>query len=165
MVKFKGEIEVKLGGAQPEVGQQAPDFKAVKNDLSEVRLSDYKGKRVVLNVFPSVDTGVCAASVRRFNKAAASLKNTVVLCISMDLPFAQQRFCAAEGIENVVMLSAFRCTCFSDRYGLRMESGPLEGLLARSVFVIDEDGKLLYKQVVPEVTEEPNYKAALDNLK
>ena len=83
----------------------------------------------------------------------------------MDLPFAQQRFCAAEGIENVVMLSAFRCTCFSDRYGLRMESGPLEGLLARSVFVIDEDGKLLYKQVVPEVTEEPNYKAALDNLK
>lgn len=165
MIKFKGEIEVKLGGKQPEVGQMAPDFMAVKNDLSEAHLSDYKGKRVVLNVFPSVDTGVCAASVRRFNKEAAALNNTVVLCISMDLPFAQQRFCAAEGIKNVVMLSAFRCTCFSEKYGLRMETGPLAGLLARSVFVIDEEGKLVYSQIVPEVTEEPNYEAALAILK
>lgn len=164
-IKFKGEIDVTTNGELPKVGEQAPNFKAVNNDLQEVKLSSFLGKKVVLNIFPSVDTDVCAASVRRFNQEAAGLNNTVVLCISKDLPFAQKRFCGAAGINNVIMLSAFRCNCFQDRYGVLMENGPLEGLLARAVVVIDEEGKVIYEELVPEVTHEPNYEAALAALK
>ena len=120
---------------------------------------------MVLNIFPSLDTPVCAASVRRFNQEAASLDNTVVLCISKDLPFAQSRFCTTEGISNVTALSVFRCRHFDERYGLTMTDGPLKGLLARAVIVIDEEGKIIYEQLVPEITSEPDYDAALNALK
>lgn len=163
-INFKQQ-PIHTHGDLPKVGEMAPDFSGVKQDLSTVSLHDFKGKRVVLNVFPSIDTGVCAASVRRFNKEAAELENCVVLCVSKDLPFAQGRFCAAEGIENVLTLSQFRNTCFEEHYGLRMEDGPLQGLLARAVLVLDEEGKILYRELVPEVTEEPNYEAALSALK
>lgn len=162
-VTLKGN-EIHTSGSMPEVGSIAPDFKGVKSDLSELSLSDLKGKRVVLNVFPSLDTSVCAASVRRFNKEAASLNNTVVLAVSKDLPFAHGRFCTTEGIENVVSLSAFRCSCFEDKYGMRLIDGPLNGLLARGVVVIDEAGKVVYTELVPEITSEPNYEAALASL-
>lgn len=162
-VTLKGN-EIHTSGSMPEVGSIAPDFKGVKSDLSELSLSDLKGKRVVLNVFPSLDTSVCAASVRRFNKEAASLNNTVVLAVSKDLPFAHGRFCTTEGIENVVALSAFRCSCFEDKYGMLLIDGPLNGLLARGVVVIDEAGKVVYTELVPEITSEPNYEAALASL-
>ena len=162
-VTLKGN-EIHTSGSMPEVGSIAPDFKGVKSDLSELSLSDLKGKRVVLNVFPSLDTSVCAASVRRFNKEAASLNNTVVLAVSKDLPFAHGRFCTTEGIENVVALSAFRCSCFEDKYGMLLIDGPLKGLLARGVIVIDEAGKVVYEDLVPEITTEPNYEAALASL-
>ena len=162
-VTLKGN-EIHTSGSMPEVGSIAPDFKGVKSDLSELSLSDLKGKRVVLNVFPSLDTSVCAASVRRFNKEAASLNNTVVLAVSKDLPFAHGRFCTTEGIENVVSLSAFRCSCFEDKYGMLLIDGPLKGLLARGVIVIDEAGKVVYEELVPEITTEPNYEAALASL-
>ena len=162
-VTLKGN-EIHTSGSMPEVGSIAPDFKGVKSDLSELSLSDLKGKRVVLNVFPSLDTSVCAASVRRFNKEAASLNNTEVLAVSKDLPFAHGRFCTTEGIENVVALSAFRCSCFEDKYGMLLIDGPLKGLLARGVVVIDEAGKVVYTELVPEITSEPNYEAALASL-
>lgn len=163
-VKLKGN-DIKLTGNQPQVGEKAPDFVAAKGDLSDVKLSDYKGKRVILNVFPSVDTGVCAQSVRQFNKMASEHDNTVVLCISKDLPFASQRFCAAEGLNNVVTLSLFRDNDFVKAYGLEIAEGPMRGLLARSVYVIDEEGKIIYHRLVPEITEEPDYDAALKALK
>ena len=128
-------------------------------------LEDLKGKRVVLNVFTSLDTPVCASSVRRFNKEAASLSNTVVLAISKDLPFAQGRFCTTEGLDQVISLSAFRCSCFEDAYGMLMTDGPLKGLLARGVIIVDEEGKVIYKELVPEIVTEPNYEAALAVLK
>ena len=162
--KFQGN-PVALAGALPQVGTPAPDFTAVKNDLSELTLSSLKGKKVVLNIFPSVDTGVCAASVRRFNKEAAGLNNVAVLCISEDLPFAHGRFCAAEGIENVTTLSDFRYRTLADVYGLRMADGPLSGLLARAIIIIDETGKVIYTQLVPEVTNDPNFDEALAQLK
>ncbi|WP_249107432.1 thiol peroxidase [Porphyromonas sp. oral taxon 275] len=149
----------------PALGAFAPNFAATKADLSDVHLEDWRGQRVVLNIFPSVDTGVCAATVRRFNAEAAALENTAVLCLSKDLPFALNRFCGAEGLDKVVTLSAFRCNCFTDGYGLLQTDGPLRGLLARAVVVIDTDGKILYTELVPEVTEEPNYEAALAVLK
>ena len=164
-VTFKKDLTIKLNGVLPAVGSQAPNFKGTKTDLSDVHLEDYRGKRVVLNIFPSVDTGVCAASVRRFNAEASKLENTVVLCISKDLPFAQARFCGAEGLDKVIPLSTFRCNCFTDGYGLLQEDGPLYGLLARAVIVIDEHGKILYTELVPELTHEPNYEAALAVLK
>ena len=164
-VTFKNSLTVKLNGNLPAVGTQAPNFKGTKTDLSDVHLEDYRGKRVVLNVFPSIDTGVCATSVRRFNAEASKLDNTVVLCISKDLPFAQARFCGAEGLDKVIPLSTFRCNCFTDGYGLLQTDGPLRGLLARAVVVIDTDGKVLYTELVPEITEEPNYEAALAVLK
>ena len=139
-VKFQDKITVTLAGEQPKVGTMAPNFELVRKDLSTAKLSDYRGKRVVLNIFPSIDTGVCAASVRRFNAEAAKLDNTVVLCISQDLPFAQARFCGAEGLDNVETLSTFRCctvpsseTAFCKGYGLLMQDGPLAGLQARSM--------------------------------
>ena len=155
---------VTLLGEMPAVGDLAPDFEMVKGDLCTARLSDFQGKRVVLNIFPSMDTDVCAASVRRFNQEAASLENTVVLCISKDLPFAQSRFCTANGIENVLPLSAFRCEEFDAMWGLRITSLPMDGLLARAVVVVDEEGVVKYTELVPEITHEPDYAAALSAL-
>lgn len=163
-VTFKG-TPVKLCGDLPATGTQAPRFGGVKGDLTTVHLPDFLGKRVILNIFPSLDTPVCAASVRRFNKEASSLDNTVVLCVSKDLPFAQSRFCSTEGLDDVVPLSVFRCHHFDERYGLVMAEGPLKGLLARAVIIIDEEGKIVYEQLVPEVTDEPDYDAALKVLK
>jgi len=148
----------------PKVGTQAPDFTLVKNDLSRSSLSDYKGSKVVLNIFPSIDTGTCAASVRQFNKEAAELENTKVLCISRDLPFAQARFCGAEGIENVVNLSDFATGDFGKNYGLQIIDGPLANLHSRAVVVLDESGKIMYTEQVGEIVDEPNYKAALEAL-
>lgn len=163
-VTFKGE-PVELCGDLPKTGEQAPKFGGVKGDLTTVHLPDFLGKKVVLNIFPSLDTPVCAASVRRFNKEASSLDNTVVLCVSKDLPFAQARFCAAEGLDNVVALSVFRCHHFDERYGLTMTDGPLKGLLARAVVIVDEEGRIIYEELVPEITSEPDYASALKALK
>lgn len=152
-------------GNIPAVNTQAPDFKLTGKDLSTIKLSDYKGKRVVLNIFPSLDTAVCAMSVRRFNKEAAGLDNTVVLCISMDLPFAMGRFCTTEGIEDLTVASAFRSPEFLKDYGLQMVDGPLAGLLARAVIVVDTDGKVIFSDIVEEITHEPDYEGALYVLK
>ena len=151
-------------GDLPAVGATLPSFDLVGVDLGAVASGDHAGKRLVLNVFPSVDTGVCAASVRRFNELAASLDNTVVVCVSQDLPFAQARFCGAEGLENVVMGSAFRST-FGDDYGVTFADGPMAGLLARSVVVADADGRILHTELVPETTQEPDYDAAVAALR
>ncbi len=148
-------------GELPAQGAAAPGFTLVKTDLSEVSLSDFSGKKVVLNIFPSIDTGVCAASARRFNEIASQKDNTVVLCVSADLPFAHQRFCEAEGLENVIPVSVFRAPEFGKDYGVTVTSGPLTGLLSRAVVVVDSDGKVAYNQQVPEIVEEPDYDAAL----
>lgn len=163
VVTFKGS-SVNTNGKLPEVGSVAPNFVLVKNDLSELSLSDLKGKYVILNIFPSLDTGVCAASVRRFNKEAANLHNTVVLAVSADLPFASGRFCTTEGIENVIPVSVFRDKEFADKYGVLMTDGPLKGLLARSVVVINPEGNIAYKELVPEITDEPSYQAAINSI-
>ena len=155
-VTFKGN-PVATNGSLPAVGTQAPDFKLVGAGLNEISLADFKGKKVVLNIFPSVDTGVCAASVRNFNKWAAAQENTVVICVSKDLPFASSRFCGAEGIENVTVASDFRYNNFATDYGVLMTDGPLAGLMARSVVAIDENGKVTYNQLVSEIVEEPSY--------
>ena len=161
--KFKGN-PVHLDGHFLKVGDKAPAFKLIAGDLSEKSLADFAGKRKVLNIFPSVDTGVCAASVRHFNKDAAGLKNAVVLCISADLPFAQARFCGAEGIENVTMLSMMRGREFLKDYGVDMTDGPLAGLAARAVVVLDEHDKVIHAQMVDDITHEPDYAAALNAL-
>ena len=163
-VTFLGN-PVTLVGEPLKVGEKAPKFGGVRGDLSVLHLPELLGKRVVLNIFPSLDTEVCAMSVRRFNKEASELENTVVLCVSKDLPFAQQRFCSTEGLENVVPVSVFRCGCFSEKYGLEITDGPLKGLEARAVIVIDEEGTIVYEEVVSEITHEPNYEAALEALK
>lgn len=159
IVTLKG-TEIQTIGDLPQVGSFCPDFSLVKVDLSETRLADYKGKRLVLNIFPSVDTGVCAQSVRRFNEAAAELSNTLVLCVSADLPFAQARFCGAEGLSHVVMGSSFRGNFGSD-LGVSLTTGPLAELLSRAVLVLDATGKVIHAEQVPEITQEPNYDAAL----
>ena len=159
--KLKGNT-VHLAGEFPQKGMIAPDFTLVKGDLSTLKLSELREKRVVMNIFPSMDTAVCATSVRRFNQMAASMPDTVVLCISNDLPFAQSRFCAAEGIENVITLSGFRLhSTFGRDYGVLMTEGPLSGLLARAVVVVDEKGRVVYSELVPEITQEPDYESAL----
>lgn len=163
-VTLKGNT-IKTAGELPGTGEKAPDFSLVKNDLSSASLQDFKGKRVVLNIFPSIDTGVCAASVRKFNQKVSGLDNTVVLCISRDLPFAQARFCGAEGLDNVITLSDFREREFGKSYGVEFVDGPLTGLLSRSVVVIDEDGKVIHTQQVAETTDEPDYEAAVKTLK
>lgn len=163
-VYFKGN-PVHTYGLVPAVGTKAPCFNLVNADLKEVRCSDYAGKRVVLNVFPSLDTPVCAASVRRFNQEAASIENAQVLCVSMDLPFAQKRFCTTEGIDKVDVASAFRSPTFSQEYGLLMVDGPLAGLLARAVIILDENRNIVYVDLVNEITDEPDYAAALKVLK
>lgn len=153
-------------GDLPASGSKAPPFTLVKTDLTEISLRDFEGKRVVLNIFPSVDTPTCAMSVRKFNEeAAGSLRNTVVVCVSADLPFALSRFCGAEGLQNVVTGSVFRTPEFGRDYGVLITSGPLAGLLSRAVVVIDENGKVIYTQQVPEIADEPDYQAALDALK
>lgn len=158
---FKGSV-VNLAGEFVKTGVTAPEFTMVKGDLSQFKLSDTKGKFVVLNIFPSLDTGVCATSVRKFNQLAAKMENTVVLAISKDLPFAQGRFCTTEGIENVIPLSDFRTPSdFDSNYGVLIADGPLSGLLARSVVVINPAGEIVYTELVPEITQEPNYDAAL----
>ena len=159
---FQG-TPVKTVGDLPAKGTQAPAFSLVGNDLDEVNSQDTAGKRVVLNIFPSVDTGVCAASVRKFNELAAGLDNTTVICVSNDLPFAQARFCGAEGIENVVAASGFR-SAFGKEYGVTMVDGPLAGLLARSVVVLDEKGTVAYTQLVDEIGTEPDYDSAVAAL-
>ena len=156
---------VHLAGELPAVGQAAPLFEAVKGDLTTANLADYKGKRIVLNIFPSLDTKVCAASVRKFNQEAAQLSNTVVLCISKDLPFAQSRFCTTEGLNDVIALSTFNNKSFDEGYGLLMADGKLKGLYARTVLVLDENGTIVYEELVPELTTEPNYEEALKVLK
>ncbi|MGB6092197.1 MAG: thiol peroxidase [Moheibacter sp.] len=161
-ITFKGNT-IHTVGSLPAVNTQAEDFTLVANDLSEKSLSDFKGKNVILNIFPSLDTGTCAASVRAFNQKAASLDNTVVLGISKDLPFASGRFCTAEGIDNVITLSDFRSD-FGHQYGVEQADGPLKGLLSRAVIVINPDGKIIYEEQVAELTEEPNYEAALASL-
>ncbi len=162
-ITFKG-TEVHTTGSLPAVGSQAPDFKLTAGNLSDKSLADYAGKRVILNIFPSIDTGTCAASVRAFNQKAAGLDNTVVLCISRDLPFAQGRFCAAEGISNVETLSEYKDSGFSDAYQLRVADGPLAGLLSRAVVVVDEQGKVAYTEQVAEIADEPDYEKAIAAL-
>lgn len=162
---FQGN-PVSLAGEFITVGAKAPEFSLVKGDLGSLTLADVKGKYVVMNIFPSMDTGVCAASVRKFNKLAAGMDNTVVLAISKDLPFAQGRFCTAEGIDNVVPLSDYRYTsAFGNDYGVLMTDGPLCGLLARAVVVLNPDGEVIYTELVPEITQEPDYDSALAALR
>lgn len=162
-IKLKGN-PIHTIGDLPKVGSDAPAFTLVKADLSEVSLTDLAGKRVVLNIFPSIDTGTCALSVKRFNKEAAGLQNTVVLCVSADLPFAGGRFCGAEGIDKVDTASVFRAP-FGKDYGVEIIDGPLTGLMSRSVVVIDERGKVIYNQQVPEIADEPDYAPVLESLK
>lgn len=151
-------------GNLPSVGSTAKDFTLTKGDLSAATLADYKGKKVVLNIFPSIDTGTCAQSVRQFNKDVAGLDNTFVLCISKDLPFAQARFCGAEGIENVEMLSDFRDGNFGKSYEVEFTDGPLASLHSRAVVAINEKGNVIYNEQVSEIVDEPNYAAALQAL-
>jgi thioredoxin-dependent peroxiredoxin len=163
-ITFKGS-PVKTTGNLPTVGSQAPDFKLVKADLSEVSLQDFAGKKLVLNIFPSLDTSTCATSVRKFNAEASKLPNTVVLCISRDLPFAHTRFCSTEGLKDVVTLSEFRDDNFNKAYGLKIDDGPLAGLHSRAVVVVDEKGKVVYTEQVAEIADEPNYAAAIKAVK
>ena len=152
-------------GTLPAKGSEAAFICLVKTDLSEAGPADFAGKRLVLNIFPSLDTPVCAASVRRFNLEASTLDNTVVLCISADLPFAHSRFCEAEGLKNVVSLSTFRSPEFGINYGVTIANGPLKGLLSRAIVIVEPDGIVRYTEQVPEIVEEPNYSAALTALK
>ena len=162
-VNFK-KHPVTLKGNLPETGKTAPAFTLVKTDLASISLEDLKGKTLVLNIFPSLDTGVCATSVRKFNQLATNMKDTLVLAVSRDLPFAHSRFCSIEGIENVIPLSDFRATSFSEDYGVLMTDGPLAGLLARAVVVIDPELIVRYVQLVPEITQEPDYDEVLKHI-
>jgi thiol peroxidase len=159
-----GENTVNTIGDLPSVGSTAPEFTLIDNTLKKVALGDFRGKKVVLNIFPSIDTGICATSVREFNKRATSFDNTVVVSISKDLPFAFKRFCGAEGIDKVVTLSDFRNTGFSKSYGMEMTDGGMAGLFARAIVVLDEQGKVKHTEVVPAVGQEPNYDAAIKAL-
>lgn len=159
-----GGNPINTSGSLPNIGSNAPDFKLVKTDLSLASLADFKGSRLVLNIFPSIDTGTCATSVRTFNAKASSLENTKVLCISRDLPFAQKRFCGAEGLENVINLSDFNTGSFGKDYGLEITDSVLAGLHSRVVIVLDENGTILHTEQVSEIANEPNYEAALTAL-
>ena len=162
-ITLKGN-PIETVGELPPIGTIAPEAALTQADLNDTLLADLKGSRLVLNVFPSIDTSVCAASVRAFNQQAAQLDNTKVLCISADLPFAQSRFCGAEGIENLMMLSTFRHDVFGSAFGLTIKTGPLQGLLSRAIIVIDENGQIIYTEQVPEIAQEPNYSEALASL-
>lgn len=159
---FKGDPVTTVGNL-PEIGQKVPDFELVGMELAEFTNKDFQGKRVVFNIFPSIDTGVCATSVRRFNEQAADLSNTTVVCVSADLPFALARFCGAEGIENVVATSSFRSS-FGEDFGVTLLDSPLQGLLARAVIVTDENGVVTYKELVDEIGQEPDYEQAIAAL-
>ena len=163
-ITFKGN-PINTAGTLPAVGSKAPDFKLTKTDLSDVGLKDFAGKKIVLNIFPSIDTGVCATSVRKFNQEASTLPNAVVVGVSRDLPFAHKRFCGAEGIDKVVTTSDLRDGSFGKSYGVTMTEGPLAGLLSRSVVVVDEKGTVVYTEQVPEITQEPDYAKAIAALK
>ncbi len=159
-----GGNPIHTSGELPKSGTKAPQFTLVKDDLSVVTLNDFSGSKVIMNIFPSVDTAVCATSVRKFNEQASGLSNTKVLCISRDLPFAQKRFCGAEGLENIINLSDFREGSFGKSYGLEITDSVFTGLHSRAVVVIDENGTVLYSEQVPEIASEPNYEAALAAL-
>lgn len=163
-IKLKGN-PIHTNGNLPEPQTKAPDFRLVDQSLAEVTLKNYRGKYVVMNIFPSLDTPVCSQSVRTFNQMASDFKETVVLCISRDLPFAQARFCGAEGLDQVITLSEFRDQDFSTKYGVLITDGPMKGLLARTVIICDPDGQIIYHELVPEITQEPNYEKALTALK
>ena len=156
-----GGNPINTSGELPKIGSKLANFNLVKNDLSIATLSDFAGSRLVLNIFPSIDTGTCATSVRKFNASVADLKNTKVLCISRDLPFAQKRFCGAEGIENVINLSDFKDGSFGKTNGLEITDSVLAGLHSRVIIVVDENGTIIYSEQVPEIADEPNYDAAL----
>lgn len=163
-ITLNGE-SINTAGQLPGAGDIPPDFILTKTDLSDISLKDLAGKKVVLNIFPSVDTPVCSASARKFNSEITAFENSVVLCVSLDLPFAHARFCEAEGLENVIPVSELRNRDFGEKYGVRIENGPLAGLLARAVVIIDESGKVAYSQLVGEIKDEPDYEAALNVLK
>lgn len=162
-ITHKGQ-PVTTSGQLPAPGTSAPDFLLTRRDLSDVRLADFAGKKKILNIVPSLDTGVCAASARRFNQLAADRSDTVILTVSDDLPFAQKRFCEAEGIDRVVTLSEFRNRDFGQAYGVRFTSGPLAGILSRSLVVLDENNRVLWTQQVPDTTQEPDYAGAFAAL-
>lgn len=159
-----GGNEIQTIGNLPNINSKSPEFQLIKADLSVATLADFAGTKLVLNIFPSIDTGTCATSVRTFNAKASNLQNTKVLCISRDLPFAQKRFCGAEGLENVINLSDFKDGSFGKNYGLEIENGPLAGLHSRAVIVLDENHKVIYTEQVGEIANEPNYQAALEVL-
>ncbi|MBE2279401.1 MAG: thiol peroxidase [Ignavibacteriaceae bacterium] len=152
-------------GNLPKVGTAAPDFKLVKTDLSEVTLSEFKGKKVILNIFPSLDTGICSLSMKKFNQEASTLSNVAIVCVSKDLPFAQKRYCDAEGISNLITASDFRYNTFGVDYGVLIIDSGFHGVLSRAVVVIDENGTVTYTEQVPEIAQEPNYDAALKAVK
>lgn len=156
--------EIHTISSLPKVGEQAPSFQLTKSDLSTVKLSDYEGRKVVMNIFPSIDTGVCATSVRKFNEKASALDNTVVLCISKDLPFAFNRFCGAEGLERVECLSDFKSGTFGKSYGVEILDSVFSGLHARAIVVLDEKGKIVHNELVPEIAQEPDYESALKHV-
>ena len=162
-ITLKGN-PIHTSGNLPAVGSSAPDFTVTATDLSDKSLADFKGKKLVINIFPSIDTDVCATSVRKFNAEASKLTNTVVLCVSRDLPFAHKRFCGAEGLTNVVSASELRNNSFGDGYQCRIIDGPLAGLLSRAVVIVNEAGKVVYTQQVPEIAQEPDYAKALAAL-
>jgi thiol peroxidase len=160
-----GGNPIHTNGELPAVGSKAPDFVLTATDLADVSLKDYMGKKLILNIFPSLDTPVCAASVRKFNAEVNNLENTAVLCVSVDLPFAQKRFCGAEGLDNVIPLSALRSRDFGTDYGISIVDGPLAGVFARAIVILDEKGTVSYTQLAPEIKEEPNYDEALAAVK
>lgn len=163
-ITLKGN-PIQTCGELPKVGAKGPDFKLTKIDLTDISLGDFQGQQVILNIFPSIDTPVCAASVRYFNQDAAQRANTVVLCVSLDLPFAHKRFCGAEGLDRVLSVSELRQRAFGEAYGIRIIDGPMAGLLARAVVVLDGTGQVTYTQLVPEIVQEPDYDAVLKNLR
>ncbi len=162
-INFKGN-PIHTQGEFPQVGAQAPDFQLIKADLSEAKLGDFSGKKIIFNIFPSVDTAVCALQLKTFSQKAAAMEDVVLLFASMDLPFALNRFCAAEGIENAVTTSDFRFHSLAENYGVKMVDGPLSGLYARATLVINEAGKVVYSELVDDVVNEPNYEAAISQL-
>lgn len=159
-ITFKG-TPFNTAGELPKVGSPAPGFKLVKTDLSEAALANYAGKKIILNIFPSLDTSVCANSVRKFNAELSQLANTIIFCISRDLPFAHNRFCSTEGLKEVIPLSEYRDDNFSRAYGVKIVDGPLAGLFSRAIVVINEKGIITHTEQVPEITQEPNYAQAL----
>lgn len=163
-ITFQGS-PVHTVGELPAIGSQAPAFILTRNDLSDITSADCLGKKVVLNIFPSLDTPICASAVKRFNEIAGDHKDVTVLCVSADLPFAQNRFCSTDNLKNVVPVSVFRHTDFGKKYGVQIIDGPLAGLLSRAVIVLDKDGKVVYTEQVQELADEPDYQAALNAIK